>query len=277
MAIWKETGRTAVITGGASGIGLATAKSLVDQGLNVVIADRDEASLDAARTALGGGDRVLAHRCDVAVDADMTALRDATLARFGGVHFLMNNAGSGANPGLPWESMEKWRSLLETNLWGVIRGCQAFIPAMIDSGAPGVIVNTGSKQGITKPPGNAAYNLSKAGVLAYTECLAHDLRQKTGGALAAHLLIPGYTFTGMTGARATTKPAGAWTPDEVVDFMWRALDRGDFYILCPDNEVSRTMDEKRIQWAADDLIRNRPALSRWHPDFKDAFAKYMDS
>ncbi|MDZ4776722.1 MAG: SDR family NAD(P)-dependent oxidoreductase [Alphaproteobacteria bacterium] len=279
MTNWNDAGRTAVITGGASGIGLATAVRLLGRGMNVVVADRDQAALDVAQATLqaAGADRVLARVCDVADDAQVIALRDAVLDRFGGVHFLMNNAGSGMAPGLPWENLEAWKTLSEINLWGVIRGCQAFIPAMIDAGARGVIVNTGSKQGITKPPGNCAYNLSKAGVLAYTECLAHALRQIPDGALSAHLLVPGYTFTGMTGARAATKPAGAWTPDQVAGFMFDALEKGDFYILCPDNDVTRAMDEKRIQWAADDLIQNRPALSRWHPDFADAFAKYMDS
>jgi NAD(P)-dependent dehydrogenase (short-subunit alcohol dehydrogenase family) len=157
----------------------------------------------------------------------------------------------------------------------VINGVQAFAQAMIDQKTPAAIVNTGSKQGITNPPGDAAYNVSKAGIKALTEHLAHQLRNIDGCEVSAHLLAPGFTFTGITQGVRTEKPAGAWTADQVVDEMLRAMDKGDFYILCPDNDVTRAMDEKRIQWAADDLIKNRPALSRWHPDFKDAFAAYM--
>lgn len=280
MASWREEGRTAVITGGASGIGLATARRLLGIGMNVVIADRDQAALESARGSLADAghapDRVLAHICDVSEETQVAALREAVFSRFGPVHCLMNNAGAGINPGLPWENPEAWRALVETNLWGVIRGCQAFIPAMLEAGEPGVIINTGSKQGITKPPGNYAYNLSKAGVLAYTESLAHALRQIPGGALTAHLLIPGFTYTGMIARFAPEKPPGAWSADQVAAFLLTALDSADFYILCPDNDVTREMDEKRIQWSADDLIRNRPALSRWHPDFEAQFARFMN-
>ena len=158
------------------------------------------------------------------------------------------------------------------NLWGVIHGVQAFTPLMLEGGRPGLVINTGSKQGITLPPGNSAYNVSKAGVRAYTELLSHELRE-AGGALRAHLLIPGFTYTGMTGR--PDKPAAAWTADQVVDFMLESLARGDFYILCPDNDVSRETDEKRMRWMADDITRNRPALSRWSPDHAADFAAFM--
>lgn len=281
MATWREEGRTAVITGGASGIGLATARHLLSGGMNMVIADRDQAALETARRTLADAghapDRILTHVCDVAEETQVATLRDTVLSRFGTVHCLMNNAGAALPAGLPWENPEAWRALIETNLWGVIRGCQAFIPAMLEAGEPGVIINTGSKQGITKPPGNYAYNLSKAGVLAYTESLAHALRQISDSTLTAHLLIPGFTYTGMVARFAPEKPPGAWSADQVAGFLLAALDRADFYILCPDNDVTRETDERRIQWSADDLIKNRPALSRWHPDFEAEFAKFMNN
>jgi NAD(P)-dependent dehydrogenase (short-subunit alcohol dehydrogenase family) len=148
---------------------------------------------------------------------------------------------------------------------------------MIAQGSPCAIVNTGSKQGITCPPGDTAYNVSKAGVKVVTEALAHELRNTEGCRVSAHLLIPGFTFTGMTAAPQAEKPAAAWTADEVVDFLFAAMAAGDFYVLCPDNDVTREMDERRILWAAQDLIDNRPALSRWHPDYKEAFAQFMKS
>ncbi|TIT19171.1 MAG: SDR family NAD(P)-dependent oxidoreductase, partial [Mesorhizobium sp.] len=187
---------------------------------------------------------------------------------------LMNNAGVGNNPGKPWENRDAWKRLLDINFWGVVHGVEAFAPGMLAAGKPGLIVNTGSKQGITTPPGNLAYNVSKAGVKTYTEGLAHALRNEPGASVAAHLLIPGFTFTGLTEG-ATEKPAGAWTGEQVIDFMLASLLRGDFYILCPDNEATRSMDEKRMAWAIGDIIENRPALSRWHPDYKEAFAAFM--
>jgi short-subunit dehydrogenase len=147
---------------------------------------------------------------------------------------------------------------------------------MMAQGHDCAIVSTGSKQGITTPPGDTAYNITKAGVKVVTEALAHELRQKEGSRATAHLLIPGFTFTGFTEARGVTeKPAAAWTADQVIDFMLEGMGRGDFYILCPDNDVTRATDEKRMRWASDDVILNRPALSRWHPDYKDEFAAFM--
>jgi short-subunit dehydrogenase len=146
---------------------------------------------------------------------------------------------------------------------------------MIERGRPGLIINTGSKQGITTPPGDPAYNITKAGIKAFTEALQHELRNAPGNKITAHLLIPGFVFTGLTAGNRTEKPAAAWTPEQTVDFMLRRIDAGDFYILCPDNDVPRQLDERRILWAAGDIVENRPALSRWHPDFKDAFAAFV--
>jgi hypothetical protein len=111
-------------------------------------------------------------------------------------------------------------------------------------------------------------------VKVFTEGLAHQLRNEPGARISAHLLIPGFTFTGLT-VGAAEKPAGAWTGEQVADFMLEALGNGDFYILCPDNETTRQMDERRMAWAAGDIIENRPALSRWHPEHSEAFAAFL--
>jgi NAD(P)-dependent dehydrogenase (short-subunit alcohol dehydrogenase family) len=279
IAAALEAGGTAVITGGASGIGLATAKKLAARGLKVVIADRESAALyqairDLALIAPGGGDDVLAFACDVASRDDVGKLADATLDRYGAPSFLMNNAGIGSNPGKPWEDVDAWRALIDVNFWGVVHGVAAFVPKMIEAGRPGVVVNTGSKQGITTPPGNLCYNVSKSALKTYTEGLAHELRNIEGSQLSAHLLIPGFTFTGLT-VGSVAKPAGAWTAEQVADFMFESLARGDFYILCPDNETERATDERRMAWAVGDIIENRPALSRWHPDYKDKFTEFL--
>ena len=273
------SGRTAVITGGASGIGLATAKRLAKLGMRVVLADLEGAALSAAATAVaaeakGGAQDVLAVPTDVSRKEDVHRLKEKAYAAFGEVAFLINNAGVEGGGG-PWENYAGWERLLSVNLWGVINGVHEFAPAMIAQKTPAAIVNTGSKQGITTPPGDTAYNITKAGIKVLTEGLAHSLRNEPGCQVTAHLMIPGFVFTGMTARGRAEKPAEAWTPDQAVDFMLQSMERGDFYILCPDNAVTRDMDERRMQWAAEDIIKNRPALSRWHPDYKDAFEAYM--
>lgn len=270
-------GGVAVITGAASGIGRAAALRFAGGGMKVVLADLPGEALNAAQAdaaeAAGDPKAVLAVPTDVASFANLEHLRDVTEAAFGTPAVLMNNAGMGLNPGGAAKDLAAWKRLIDVNFWGVAHGVHAFVPAMIESGAPGLVINTGSKQGITTPPGNAAYNVSKAGVKVLTEQLAHELRNTEGCQVSAHLLIPGFTFTGMT--RRGEKPPAAWTADQVIDFMLASLAARDFYILCPDNDVDRATDAKRIRWAAGDVAENRPALSRWHPDWKARFEAFM--
>jgi NAD(P)-dependent dehydrogenase (short-subunit alcohol dehydrogenase family) len=272
-----QSDRVAVITGAASGIGLAAAQTFVRVGMKVVLADANAAALERAEAdvakAAGDSRRVRVCHVDVGRYEDVERLRDLAYDAFGEVAVLMNNAGVGGGGGVLGD-LAKWRRLIEVNLWGVIHGMNAFAPAMIKQGTPGAIVNTGSKQGITCPPGDTAYNVSKAGVKVATEALAHELRNIEGCKVTAHLLIPGFTFTGMTRPGGGEKPAGAWTAGQVVDFLIERMSAGDFYILCPDNEVTREDDAQRILWAAGDLVENRPPLSRWHPDYKAAFAEF---
>lgn len=264
-------GKAAVITGAASGIGLAVARRLAVLGMKLCLADRDAGALEHAAAGIDA-EHLLLVPTDVADPAAVIALKERAYAAFGTVAFLMNNAAiddGGPVLGDP----AKWRRLLDVNLMGVLNGIQSFAPAMVAQGTPAAIVNTGSKQGITTPPGNAAYNTSKAGVKVVTEALAYELRQTSGCQVTAHLLIPGWTFTGLS--RADTKPEGAWTADQVAAFMDEGMARGDFYLLCPDNLVTRAMDERRMAWAMGDIIHNRPALSRWHPDYAAAFDDFM--
>ncbi|MGV8988444.1 MAG: SDR family NAD(P)-dependent oxidoreductase [Cypionkella sp.] len=263
-------GRTAVITGAASGIGLAVADAVAAMGMGVLMIDLPGEKLEAAAAGLAAkGATVWVQGTDV---SDLSAMEMVAAAAVDlpPVTFLMNNAGTGA-PSSTLGGAKAWTRTLGVNLWGVIHGTMAFSSGMIAHGEPALIVNTGSKQGITTPPGNPAYNVSKAGVKSFTEALAHELRNTPDCKVAAHLMIPGWVHTGMTAASGTPKPAGAWTPEQTAAFMLESLDRGDFYILCPDNDTPRALDEKRIAWAAGDLIENRPALSRWHPDFAEAF------
>jgi len=264
-------GNVAVITGGADGIGLAAARYYRSLDMRVCIADIDKAKLQAAESELGD---VLAVPADVSNLSDLEALREKVYDTWGKVNILMNNAGVGGHCG-SWEGYDTWRRILNVNLWGVVNGVHTFAPAMIAQGTPDLIINTGSKQGITTPPGNPAYNASKSAVRSVTEALEHDLRNTAGSKVTAHLLVPGFTYTGMVRGFLPDKPDAAWNPDQVVVFMVESLERGDFYILCPDNEVTREIDNKRIAWAMGDLVENRPALSRWHPDYLAAFEAFM--
>jgi NAD(P)-dependent dehydrogenase (short-subunit alcohol dehydrogenase family) len=223
--------------------------------------------------APGGAADIMTAAVDVSRADELAGLESAVRKRFGGTDILMNNAG--IQPGSQmFGPSENWQRILAVNLWGVINGSQIFAPHMIERGRAGLIINTGSKQGITTPPGDPAYNVSKAGVKAFTEALQHELRNIPGCRISARLLIPGFVFTGLTSRGRSEKPAAAWTPEQTVDFMIERIEVNDFYILCPDNDVSRQLDERRILWAAFDIVENRPALSRWHPDYAEAFAAF---
>ena len=267
----------AVITGGASGIGLATAQRLAAMGLRLVIVDVREGLLEPAAEQLRqmGAPEVMASSTDVSDREALVELETLVAERFGGTNILMNNAG--IQPGSTMlDSSENWLHILGVNLGGIVYGTQIFVPRMLKQARPGLVINTGSKQGITTPPGDPAYNVSKSAVKTFTEALAHELRNTEGHQLTAHLLIPGFVFTDLTRGNRTEKPAGAWTTEQTAEFLFQSLERGDFYILCPDNDVSRELDEKRMAWAIGDIIENRPPLSRWHPDYVEAFKLYID-
>mgnify|MGYP002651732422 CR=1 FL=1 len=265
-------GRLAVVTGGGDGIGFAAATALAARGMTIAVIDHAPASLERARDAFGAR---AVHDVDVADRAAMTALAGQLIAAHGAPAVVMNNAAVGSG-GDALSNFEAWDALLGVNLMGVIHGVQAFVPAMVEGDLPGLVVNTGSKQGITQPPGNTAYNVSKSAVKSLTEGLAHTLREKTGGRVSAHLLVPGFTFTGMIRRHIAEQPASAWTAEQVVDTMLEGVTRGAFYLWCLDNETTWETDRRRVLWNAQDITERRPALSRWHPDWKDAFAAWMD-
>ncbi|KAI0518465.1 hypothetical protein F5B22DRAFT_599294 [Xylaria bambusicola] len=270
---------TAVITGGASGIGLALTKKCVGYGMRVLVADFDEKNLDAAKSALG--DKIDTIRIDVGKIEDWTALKEKVEKDFGGkINLLALNAGTSLRVSFSDADTSGFEKIMQTNLFGVINGITTLLPlvkAHATTAEPAAVVITGSKQGITNPPGNPAYNASKAAVKALAEHLSFDLAASHPGAVAVHLLVPGWTWTTLAGATGgREKPDAAWTPEQVVDYLEKKMAEGQFWVLCPDNDVTEDMDKRRMQWNTDDAILGRPPLSRWREEYKDEFKEYME-
>ncbi|KAJ7904836.1 hypothetical protein B0H13DRAFT_744788 [Mycena leptocephala] len=289
-----HAGRVAVITGAASGIGAAAARAFATLHMKIALADLPStlpalSALSASLAELVGPENVMVVPTDVSVLAEVERLRERVYEAWSEVGVLMNNAGIGGLDGVQgtsWDGLPAWHAVFAVNLFGVVNVQQVFVPAMLHQENPAMVINTGSKQGITNPPGNTAYNASKAAVKSLTEGLAHALRERNGGhghghggggGVSAHLFVPGYTFTGLTGANdpAREKPPVAWTADETVRYMLERVAKGDFYVLCPDGETGPEIDQLRVMWAAADVAQGRPALSRWHRDYKALFEEYM--
>ncbi|KEY73598.1 hypothetical protein S7711_09134 [Stachybotrys chartarum IBT 7711] len=266
-------GSTALITGAASGVGLAIAKLCKAKGMNLVLADRNEAALKALDDELGIDSSVVKAESDVSKLDDWERLKEIAENKYGGVELVVLNAGMSAKGG--WEDHDYFRTTLETNLFGVIHGINTFLPLVKEASAtkPTAFVITGSKQGITNPPGNPAYNASKAAVKSLAEQLSYDLKDTN---TSVHLLVPGWTFTGLTGASsAAQKPDGAWAPEQVASYMYDKMTEGRFYIICPDNDVTENTDKKRMLWSVGDIVHGRPPLSRWREEWKGEAAETM--
>ena len=272
-------GSVAVITGAAAGIGLAIARRLCEEGMKIVLFDKHQAALDAAVSKLYQVDpqaQLLAVTGDVTSAQSLKQLYDQARS-FGDVALVVNNAAIAKGAG-PWSDLGQWRQTMEVNFWSVLAIQELFAEYLLSKDTPAAIVNLGSKEGITTPPGNSAYNVSKAALKVLTEQLAHELFKRSGHRVSAHLLVPGYTYTPMNFpemAEGSAKPEAPWTADQVAQRMVESMARGEFYLFCEDNEVTRELDQRRMQWSADDMIKNRPALSRWHPAYADQFKAYI--
>lgn len=199
-------GNTAVITGAASGIGLALARRAAADGMNLVLADIDGDALDKAAATLGiESGRLLTCRVDVSQAEAIKRLADAAYERFGAVHLLCNNAGVAVNRVVSELTVRDWEWVLGVNLWSVIHGLGEFLPRMQAAGVPAHIVNTASAAGLLSTPGLAAYNVSKHGVVTLSETLYHELTLSQSP-VGVSVLCPSWVPTGI-GHSARNRPA----------------------------------------------------------------------
>ncbi len=243
-----QQGQVAVITGGASGIGLGMAQHFAQRGLRLVLADIEQGALDRAVADLtAAGADVIGIRTDVSKVDQVEALAAAAFDRFGAVNVLCSNAGV-VKRGVAWEqSLEDWEWVVGVDLWSVIYGARAFIPRMLASGEPAHLVNTASTAGLAAFPMIGSYNVSKAGVVALSETLWHDLRTR-GAAIGVSVLCPGLVATrigesdrnrpGATPSEPAAAPismrnpgAVAMLPSEVAQQVADAIESDQFWII----------------------------------------------
>ena len=268
-------GKVAVITGGASGLGRAMADRFAREGMRIVLADVEPDALARAETEMkAAGANVIGVRTDVSKAADVEALAQKTLSAFGAVHLLANNAGV-AEGGSVWDNtVADWEWVLGVNVWGVIHGVRVFTPIMLEQGSEGHIVNTASVAGLISPPGMGIYCVSKHAVVTLSECLHHDLAQKTDK-LKCSVLCPAYVPTGIADSGrnrpanlketrhksaadlaldASLKKAvqsGKLSAADVAQKVYEAVRDERFYILThPRIKLS-------IQWRMEDILQDR--------------------
>ena len=257
-------GKTAVVTGGASGIGLGIARQLRAEGMQVVIADIEPGALEAAAAQIGATGVVT----DVASLASVEALAAETIRRFGAVHVVCNNAGVGSGARVADMKPADWDWILGVNLLGVIHGVQAFLPLLSANPEGGHMVNTASMSGLRVRPGAGGYAVTKFGIVALTETLAMELAAD-GSRVGVSVLCPGMVHTNikastrnrpgdLSGALADydieTSGLGArmrWlNPDEVGRITVRAIRRGDLYAITHPEQVGEVEERHRRLEAA---------------------------
>ncbi len=268
-------GKVAVITGGASGLGRAMAERFARAGMSIVLADVEPNALAKAEAEMkAAGAKVIGVRTDVSEAAEVEALAQQTLAAFGGVHLVANNAGV-AEGGNVWDNtVADWEWVLGVNLWGVIHGVRVFTPIMLAQGSEGHIVNTASVAGLLSPPGMGIYSVSKHAVVALSECLHQDLAQKTDK-VKCSVLCPAYVPTGIADS-GRNRPAalsetrhksaadlaldanlkkavqsGKLSAADVAEKVYEAVRDERFYIL------THPKIKPSIRWRMEDILQER--------------------
>jgi NAD(P)-dependent dehydrogenase (short-subunit alcohol dehydrogenase family) len=258
VPLTDPAGHVAVVTGGASGIGLAMARRFVAEGMRVVVADVEQDALDAAAASVG----FVGVRCDVRDLESVRSVAALTLARFGRVDVVCNNAGVTVESRIQDLTHEDWRWVIDVNLWGVIHGVEVFLPLLLDNPEGGHLVNTASGAGVTVRTGMGAYTVSKTAIVALSEVLRLEL-EETGAPVRVSVLCPSLLATRfLDSARnrppelARPVPLSAYanalhdefevkalgarsTPDQIADIVWRALGTPAFWLFTEAAMVER--------------------------------------
>jgi short-subunit dehydrogenase len=222
-------GRVVVITGAASGIGLAMAHRFAAEGMKLVLSDVEGPALEAALAGLPAGTEVVSMVCDVSKAAQVEALRDFALSEFGSVHLVCNNAGVGGGGAMTELNLADWEWVIGVNLWGVIHGVRSFLPVLVEQGE-GHIVNTASVAGLFAAPFMGAYNVSKFGVVALSETLFNELAMAHPN-VGVSVLCPSWVKTNIASSTRNHpdgEPADAGAIAEVIEtFISRGIDPAD--------------------------------------------------
>lgn len=280
----KFDNKIAVITGGASGLGLAMARRFAAQGMKLVLADIEASPLSKVVSEfVARGTPAIGLKTDVAKAGEVEALANRAYDTYGAVHILCNNAGV-APGGLAWEnSLADWEWCLGVNMWGVVHGLRSFVPRMLRQGDTGHIVNTASVAGLLSPPGMAVYCVSKHAVVTLSECLFQDLRSQ-GAPIGVSVLCPAYVPTGISDSERNRPDAlknperemnpeelarkeqlrhavqsGRITAEQVADRVFEAVQENRFYIL-PHEKIKAAI-ETRMQ----DILQGRSPTDTFSP------------
>jgi NAD(P)-dependent dehydrogenase (short-subunit alcohol dehydrogenase family) len=282
-------GKTAFITGGASGIGLGIAKALLGAGMNVVIADIRDDHLSAATTELNGGDRVLAVKLDVTDRADYARAADAAEAKFGKVHILINNAGVAVVGPTELATFADWDWVMGVNVNGAINGVVTMLPRILAHGEGGHIVNTCSMSGLVPVGGTTIYSMGKAALVTMAECMRPELESRgvicsafCPGAVQSNIAEAGKTRpaeladTGYAEADKRRQDGGNLfhlyqTKEEVGERVLRGILNDELYILTHSEFLGGVTDR------ANAMIASVPAHLPENPDYKSTFAMLFNS
>lgn len=236
-------GRTAVVTGAASGIGLAVTEALTTEGVRVVMADLSEDGVrEQADRLAAGGAQVHATALDVRDPESVERVAAEAVERFGGLHIAVNNAGV-VNRGRSWElSLEEWHRVLDVNLWGVIHGVRAFVPRILATGEEGHVVITGSMATVAPLARLGPYSVAKHGLLGLADVLRAEF-SRLGAPVGVSLVMPGAIKTGMN-------PHGSVTAEQVAANVVDGIRRDRAYVFTDDHSTGEVETRLRAILAA---------------------------
>ena len=263
-------GKVAVVTGAASGIGLAFAERFAADGMKVVLADVEATALEAAAARIAAsGAETLAVRTDVSKADEVERLAVAAFERFGAVHVVCNNAGV-ATGGPSWEhSLEDWQWVIGVNLWGVIHGIKSFVPRMLAQGGEAHVVNTASVAGLITAPGMSIYGVTKHAVVALSECLHHELKM-FGGNIGVSVLCPAWVKTRINVSNRNRPASFGTSPTETAP-------QAEMMRKVMDHLIGSGMEPAAVAGAVVDAIRARRFYVLTHPEFKKLAKERFDA